>query len=102
MNDVTKLPKWAQREIERLGRDVEYWKAKATAGPDNSDTFIAQHPVDTPLGDSPRIRFVLPNGGRIEAHIVEDHLQVRSEGSSGALHVVPSAANSIRLRLGEY
>lgn len=31
--DTSKLPRWAQQYIDKLERDVAYWKSAATAGP---------------------------------------------------------------------
>lgn len=60
------LPKWARDELARLERDLEWWQAKATAGPDDSDTFVQELTLDMgtaeghdgrPLGRRPTIRF---------------------------------------------
>lgn len=72
-----RLPKAVRYELERLESDVEYWKAKATAGPEDSNTFIQggglDRGSDTPLGNSPRIDFE-PDGiySRITARLTKD------------------------------
>lgn len=98
--DITKLPQWAQQHIRTLEHNVEHWKKKATAGPEDSNTFIRNYIADdTPLGDSPRIAF-RPGGDEFTVYIVNDYLRV--EARHGALHVIPSASNSIHLRVGDY
>lgn len=94
---IAKLPQWVQRELRRLERDVEDWKTQATAGPEDSNTFIQRFGNDTPLGDSPRVQFRLGEGWHqsIEVRVEGDHVIVH--GGSGLL-VEPRAANSISLR----
>lgn len=94
MNDITKLPKWAQREIERLAANVAYWEAIATAGPETSNTKVRRHGGDTYLGDSPRIEFMLDDGTTIEAHTTGGGLRVSSSMGRG-INVLPQASNSI-------
>lgn len=99
-----RLPKWAQSRIEVLERDVEWWTEKATAGPENSDTFVRQaYDKVQPLGDSPRIeyRFSEKAMDSIEAHLViydgKPALRISSNGGDPII-VTPSASNSIYVR----
>lgn len=100
--DVTKLPKWAQREIGRLERDVEHLKGQLSAGPEDSDTFAnAFSAARRPLGAQTDIEFVLANG-KIRARIepgrgVFGRLYI--SGDDG-LRVMPNAFNSIELEIG--
>lgn len=99
--DTTKLPKWAQQEIDRLERNVEYWKARATAGPNNSNTFVrnSHHDDDTPLGAGPIVRF-FPGPGRGWADVVEVNIvgdQVRVCGGD-LLGIFPSSSNSFTVK----
>lgn len=107
IGDVERLPKWAQDRISQLEADVEYWKRLATAGPEDSDTFVRHYADDDkPLGAGQRISFRWTDGRgewpgftEIEAYIDGDHLTVRA--SNGGLYVQPSASNSIRVRVVE-
>jgi hypothetical protein len=56
--DLSKLPKWARQEIERL-RQVEVdLRARLAVGPDDADTFVADYvDADAPLGEGTMIRF---------------------------------------------
>jgi len=98
-HDITRLPKWAQDEFLRLQYNEVYWKKKATAGPEDSNTFIQHYPENRPLGDSPRIVYRWGDQ-EVMVCIMDGHLRV--EAQHGALHVIPSASNSIRLRVGDY
>jgi hypothetical protein len=105
VTDTTTLPKWAQQYmcqyIHKLEQDVEYWKHAATAGPEESDTFIVQHggASDTPLGTGVTVRFKLGNNDGDEA-------EVRNMGDGtiivrtplAAVSVQPRASNSLTIR----
>lgn len=105
---VAGLPKWAQQEMERLQQNADYWEARATVGPDDSDTFAFSSPRYTSLGQEPK---PLGRGERIFFHLNEDR-DLRSGGMvtayvsrSGLLEVsvddtlivLPRAANSIQI-----
>lgn len=96
-NDLTKLPKWAQQEIDRLQRNVEHWKAKATAGPDTSDTWIEHHAGRTPLGTNVHVVFTLPGGHELMAYREGHELRVSGDGHN-AIAVVPQASNVVKVR----
>lgn len=98
--DTSKLPKWAQQRIDKLERDVEYWKARATEGPENSDTFISW-PMDSPkpLGSGYNIRFVVGSGSGdyIEVRNQQDgSVEVRTAWRGMRIH--PTASNTIVVR----
>lgn len=103
--DITKLPRWAQRRIEKLEGDVRYWKGLATVGPDVSDTFAQAVDGDTPLGAERRVKYMM--GGEwdsyIEAHTFKDSTGPRYVQVRGArtLSIVPQATNSFRVYLGK-
>lgn len=95
------LPKWAQLEITRLEGAVEDWKVKATAGPENSNTFVRNFGHDdTPLGDSPRVVFKMEGtAGRrdeITVHLTDGRLRVSGDR---AVQIMPSASNSIYVEM---
>lgn len=114
-NDITKLPRWAQDRIEVLERDKEWWMAKATAGPEDSNTFVhhLMDTPDTPLGDRPLITFVtqctwtdhgaLPQDhvAHIDARLQLDAGSIELRTRHGRLSVIPSASNSIIIRVVE-
>ncbi len=94
-----RLPKWARQKIETLRGDVEFWKAKASAGPEDSDTFVATMygELDRPLGRGETIRFIQ---GRdewnrevgIEARL-ESNGRVFITTRDGPLKITPWASN---------
>jgi hypothetical protein len=56
--DRTKLPKWAQRELERLERDLEFAYQKLSAGPEDSNTFADPYAsAPRPLGKDVTVEF---------------------------------------------
>ena len=99
MGDRSRLPKWAQAELLRLESDVDYWKARASAGPEDSDTFIHQWEHPTPLGHGPVIRFQLTGDDQFR-----DGIQVRRSGDAILVHggdtlqVEPQASNALKIR----
>lgn len=105
-----RLPKWAQRKIETLNIDLEAAKRRieAMAGRTDEPTevsirgYIADS--DTPLPPHSVIQFVDETGQSYEVRMTDDQgLRVSLGGARGdALHVVPSAANSVFLRDGAY
>lgn len=100
MSDVSKLPKWAQQKIDTLERDVAHWKEKATAGPEESDTFVAFSSERRPLGKRAYIEFqVLPgHRGQITAYLDDDAGELVIHGGDRIM-VLPQASNAIRLRM---
>lgn len=100
MNDVTKLPKWAQVRISnlesKLKADVAYWKGKAVeAETGDTNTFLGDYPDDIGLPRGSRIVFVLPSG-RISADVRDDHLHLHAR--NGALVVQPVVTNAVNIR----
>ena len=101
MEDLTKLPKWAQRKIEALRRDVEHWKriAQQRVGEGETDTFVWQ-PVDgddIPLPKRAAIEFRLTERSRVRVFIREDRDgdRVLDVCGSDPLHVLPVASNVV-------
>jgi hypothetical protein len=95
--DLTRLPKWAQREIERLTRDVEHYKARLEVGPEDSDTFASPYSdAATPLGVGTVIEFRFGErwDAKIMARLEGDRLIV-SGGSRIA--VFPNASNVVEV-----
>lgn len=101
-HDISRLPKWAQSRIEVLELNVEHWKGKALAGPDDSDTFLGGG-LDgrKPLGTRPTVEFFTgPGRGyqeRITARLQENGLlYVTADG----MIVRPQASNVITVEIG--
>lgn len=100
MHDRSKLPRWAQSELEVLAADVAYWKGKANAGPDDSDTFVMHaDDDDQPLGRQPVVRFQVSGANRlrdsIQVYVDGDSIRVRG---GDTIQVEPQASNVVRIR----
>lgn len=100
MNDKSKLPKWAQQEMERLENSAEYHKARLRESlGDNdqvSDTQIymgyQEDLVGLPSGTP--IRFKL-SYGKVEVRVNEGRLEVT--GVNGALSIFPHVTNVVQV-----
>lgn len=104
-HDVSKLPKWARQEIERLTRDVEHLSAKLSAGPENSNTFADPYSDSKrPLGLDTAVEFVLDQkrwdgrGSRIRVALQDGVLNVNGDDQ---LLVMPRAANTLLIGFRE-
>ncbi len=102
--DISKLPKWAQTEIEVLRRNVSHLEAELAIGPDESDTFIDPYTRDrTPLGKGVRIVLELQSEQSIEVVNKGEYVEARSTGKhSGSLQIQPQSSNAVRLREGSW
>lgn len=97
-----RLPKWAQDELDSLERSVKWWKALATLGPEDSDTFVWRYDPDgsgnKPLGRGETIAFQF--GDRWEqrflVHLDGETLDVT--GGNG-MSVQPRSWNHVNLRI---
>ena len=98
MGDITKLPKWAQIEINRLEGNVAHWKAKAyqVSGAEATDTTARMSYGDEDI--------LLPKGctvtfqtdrGCFNVSTNEDGVDVYGDS---ALSVRPCVTNHITLR----
>ena len=102
-NDITRLPKWAQTHIDVLERNVEYWREKTLAGPDNSNTFLGGG-LDgrKPLGTSPTVEFYVgaerQYRNRLTARLQENG---RLYVTADSLLVKPQASNVVTIEIGE-
>ena len=102
--DVTKLPKWAQQEIERLERDVEHFQATLSVGPDDSNTFADPYSsAPRPLGHGTTIEFVMTDGTRIrvraERNSVSGAYDRIDVNGGDTIAVLPRAANSVEIQV---
>jgi hypothetical protein len=102
-HDLTKIPKWARQEIERLRTDVAYLREKLEAGPADSDVFA------DPYGDSPRPLgrgTMIEFGDKDSEHgawnvALQDgelHITLHSLRAAGTAAVIPWSSTSLRVR----
>ena len=100
--DRSKLPVWAQREIERLERDIEHYKGVLSHGPEDSRVFADPFSsAPRPLGPNPLIEF------RVGDDSISDRIRVRLEDrnddtriyvSGGTrMFIYPLAGNSVEI-----
>lgn len=114
MGDITKLPKWAQDELanrERKIRDLETCIETLKADHQGSNVAIQDYVHGcTYLPENSRIIFYMepdPGDARKIRDYVEVHHQQDAYGpelimrtSGDRLAVMPSASNSVRVRIG--
>lgn len=102
VQDLERLPKWAQSEIKRLRMRVEEMEAERAVGPEDSDTFLWAGGIDAsqdkPLGKRAKIDF-RPKGGMIlhpqfSVYMADGVLDV---SGTDYITVEPRAANSIQI-----
>jgi hypothetical protein len=97
-HDITKLPKWAQREISRLERDLAAAYEKISTGPEDSRIIANPHgSAPAPLGSTATIQFSLGErwSEKVEVYIDGDAVVLR--GGDG-LTIQPWSGNVIKLR----
>jgi hypothetical protein len=101
--DTARLPKWAQRRLQKLENDVAFYTAELAEGPENSDTFADPH-SDTarrPLGTGTLIRFAITKRDDgsvrdyIDARLDGDTLEIRA---SRRLTITPQSSNVVHAR----
>lgn len=100
MNDITKLPKWAQTEIERLQADLDYYREKLRqVGDGDTEVWVRSHAIGEhePLPRGTHIIFKLPNGGT-EVSAVGETLELYGR-SGGSLAVLPRSSNVAWVRV---
>lgn len=101
-NDVTKLPKWAQAEIERLSNSVEYHKERLREsipeGEGASDTVVymgyGEEHVGLPKGTP--IRFQTDTGV-VQVRAKGDHVEITSH--QGSLALFPHVTNVVNAKV---
>lgn len=113
MGDITKLPKWAQDELASRDRVIEVLReeiAELTADHKGSNVVMRVNLRYKYLPPDARLIFYMepdPGDGKklrdgIEVHHQHDaygpELILRSNGDR--LNVMPSASNSVRVRIG--
>jgi hypothetical protein len=103
--DVTKLPKWAQFEIQRLEQDNATYLARLSEGPD-SDTFADPYSdAKRPLGKGTIIQFDLGErfGQRINCRIdtLQNGERVLDVMGGDTVTIEPQSSNAFRVRVRE-
>lgn len=96
-----RLPKWAQREIDRLTMRLREASERLSAGPGDSNVFA--HPYcdnPTPLGRDTMVKFVMgeASGDALHVGIFEDGLRVY--GHRGIV-IQPRARNAVDVRFSQ-
>ncbi len=98
-HDVTKLPKWAQSEINRLERDLEAAREQNRLQVEGeTEVFIHDYPDNHPLPPNTTISFEL-DGERIDVDVREHHsgqkaLYLYVYGGTGSLGFASGASNT--------
>ena len=95
-----KLPKFAQREINKLRNDLDYHKKKIDEmlSTEPSNVQISQYPENKNLPNNSNIRFNFKDGNYMEISIIDE--QIRVHGYN-AIKILPRASNSIVLDSSE-
>lgn len=108
MEGIERLPKWAQREIERLERrvaDAEMIAEEAllATDPDQTDTYVSpMYPKKIGLPSGERVCFRLGEGYEIEVRVKMEGggRMVELSSGQGRLVIVPQVSNVIRVGVG--
>ena len=101
---LSRLPRYAQQEIERLARDLESANAKLAAGPGDSDTFADPYShTPRPLGTGARIRFGAPDSGQaFDVQLREGELEVTAHADrQHVMAVKPRVSNGVDIAFVE-
>lgn len=102
MNDRSKLPKWAQQELDRLDSAVEYHKSRLAEslgqGAESSDTEVYMGYKEKPVGlpDGTPVHFKL-SYGRVGVRVKDGKLEVSGLGVGGGLAIFPHVSNLVNV-----
>lgn len=94
-----RLPRRVQQELDRLASSMEHWKARATAGPESSDTYVRRSYDDGGrqyLGRGERVIFEGPRGS-FEVHVGQKSVEVLSADGADTIAAIPRSSNRIEL-----
>jgi hypothetical protein len=99
MGDITKLPRWAQDEIERLTREALSWKGQAlaasSAGGGMTDTVLRRRPEPDrglPMGATVAFKGI---SGEVEVRMECGGGRVELRAPNGSLVVEPFTSNVV-------
>jgi ribosomal protein L6P/L9E len=98
MNDVTKLPKWAQEHIKKLECRVSEIDARIAAenGPDTRVQQLFGAREHKNLGDRVTVRFNIKGHEHIDVSMRDDHIYV---SGISTIIITPTASNCIQVRV---
>jgi hypothetical protein len=103
MNDPTKLPKWAQQKLTQLQNHIEHLEKEMTHLTGAVPTRVSLHYPGAVIPHE-RVQF-LPEHDSVYFRFGKQHVQVRLHirdgvritSSASALHVQPTACNSLNV-----
>lgn len=101
MNDISKLPKWAQRHIAKLEDQLAAAQASIAARPDSPVSVMYGISERTPLDQGCGIRFDL-NDGRAIAVRLHSRGYVEVSAEHWPIVAQPQASNVLRVNVGEW
>lgn len=103
MGKVENLPKWAQHQIDKLEKDVRYYKRKIDemSGEGGHETNTKLWDIDESMGlpNDARVQFAI-EGGTIDVKVKRGELSLYSD--RGVLAFVPSSSNMGKVRIVEW
>jgi hypothetical protein len=106
VNDITKLPQWAQRHIERLQRNMAQMEADVAmiVGATPSAVEVDPHRIlrdkDRPrlfLPENYSVRFVV-DGGNIDVRLKDGEVVIWGDGHNSDFIVIPQVSNVVAVR----
>jgi|SRR5690348_10385596 len=97
--EILKLPKWAQKRINALQFDIEYYenKMQSMLGEHETNTFVKLGTKDQPLPLDSRIKFKLEDGN-IDCFLDNDHLEISATYYEKDFVILPKISNAIILK----
>jgi len=107
VEDVNRLPKWAQRKIQSLEMHLTEAKNEVLviSSKESTDTRILRGPFDAPMNlpNRSQIEFTPKNGKSIEVALRHDDNEgITVMASHGSLRVMPWATNVVRIYVAEH
>lgn len=98
MNDILKLPKWAQAKIFHLRNQIDTLKGQLRAVNELDTPIVWQYYLDGAIGGIPEnsiILFKLRKDQGISVRLERGGLEIYS--TLGQIKVIPQASNSVRI-----
>lgn len=102
MTDISKLPKWAQSEIERLQRDNTDLRRKLDEIQDGSGPMVWYEIMDG-------VTHGIPDGAVVRAQVGGEKIEISVQGDAlrissimRSIIVQPQSANVVRVRVADY
>ena len=101
MSDISKLPKWAQKELEKLRRDLASCQAtlRQFEGKEESNVYIVNGCALSPLPADSTIEFHISKG-KVKFHINHkaDTLEVYCFSNEGHMVLKPHFSNTFSIK----